>query len=108
MNQGTGRISAGGVDGNTFLAAGGADAQVIAKANLPLYNLTVTDPGHRHNIGSATSLAGPGPGSNPGSGSQITSGSATTGITVSSGGSGTALPTINPIQISGLTLIRAG
>lgn len=68
-------------------------ARTILKANLPSYNLTVTDPGHAHSIGfgfpqnfnngTSTSLAS--------FASGTTTGSSTTGISVNSGGSGTAM-----------------
>jgi hypothetical protein len=69
--------------------------QIIAKANLPNYNLTVTDPGHTHTYsnplnGGASSQTGGGNGGN----SQT--GSSTTGITVNTGGSGTALSVLPP------------
>lgn len=82
----------------TLLAVGGAMSRTIAQANLPSYNLTVTDPGHRHYDGddtlANTTAAGavhqePGAGT---AGSKRTS-TEVTGITVASGGSGTALDT---------------
>lgn len=112
LNQGTGRISASGVNGDTFLAAGGADTETILKANLPSYNLTVTDPGHTHTISpfNQPTQVGSGPaiGWYATGGGSVTTSNNTTGVTVSTGGSGTALETLPPVQIAGLTLIRAG
>ena len=90
--------------GTTYATLGasvGANSKAIAKANLPSYNLTVTDPGHIHSYddyyatssskktwdinktaSSVTSVSN--------TYTSRTSGSKTTGITVSSGGSGTA------------------
>ena len=90
--------------GTTYATLGasvGANSKTIAKANLPSYNLTVTDPGHTHTYtdyyatsssrntwdiaktsASVTSVSN--------TSTTRTSGSKTTGITVSSGGSGTA------------------
>ena len=90
--------------GTTYTTLGqsvGENTKTIAKANLPSYNLTVTDPGHTHTYtdyyatssskktwdinktaSSVTSVSN--------TYTSRTSGSKTTGITVSSGGSGTA------------------
>lgn len=100
-----------GADGTHALGTmGGALSRVIAKANLPSYALTVTDPGHVHGITdpghdhtkgatpSSTNTAGAAPGTMTGSntGTAVTGisvDSAVTGITVDSGGSGTPLDT---------------
>jgi hypothetical protein len=113
LNQGTGRLTSGGggVDGNTLFASGGTETQTIAKANIPNYNLTVTDTGHFHSLTQATPNAGTPSGTTIGTGISTGSGVNTTtnvtGITVGSGGSGTALPATPPAAICGLTLIRA-
>lgn len=94
--------------GTTLLAVGGAFSRTIAQANLPAYNLTVTDPGHRHDDGDDTLANSAAAGSakqEPGAGTAGSkrTGYATTGITVASGGSGTALDTtpkhiiLNPV-----------
>ena len=119
LNQTTGRITTAGsgVDGNTLLSAGGQENQTIAKANLPAYNLTVTENPHLHAlhgpnqpiVGGAQAFAAPPASWGAGQPTNIgNTDPATTGITVASGGSGTALTTMPPIAISGLTLIRAG
>jgi microcystin-dependent protein len=90
-----------GCNGNILGGAGcGQQAWAIGIANLPNYGLTVTDPGHSHSVqtvfatngasGSAVSVF-------TGAGTQT--GTSTTGITVSSGGSGTLQPTLPPVQI---------
>ncbi len=128
LNQGTGRISAS-VNGSVLFAAGGADTITISQANLPNVSLPVTDPGHAHAAACQDSAAGTQnspEGRYPGhqgsfssstnafssqadnfmSGDFIRNG--TTGITVGTGGSGNAVSSIPPVQISGITLIRAG
>jgi hypothetical protein len=118
LNQTTNRITTAGsgVDGNTLLSSGGGQNQTIAKANLPAYNLTVTDIGHQHNVhgaGNPGGTSGSGsvalvPFSSGGAQSYGSTDNATTGITVNTGGSGTALTTLPPVAIAGLTFIRAG
>ena len=111
LNQGTGRISASGVNGDVILSAGGADIEIIAKANLPNYNLNVTDPTHFHTLAQLTPQQGSGAplaAATGGGGGTGSTGAAATGITVGLGGGGTALPTMPPVQVAGLTLIRAG
>jgi len=69
-------------------------ARTITTANMPAHTHGVTDPGHTHQI--AFKIGGGGPGSyeelqnSPSTGS-YTSGSSTTGITINSAGSGTAM-----------------
>lgn len=83
--------------------AGGAESTTFAKANLPNVNFTVTDPGHTHgnslgasqiyvanDFEAALTVSG---GTR---GSRATLSSATTGITVSSGGSGTPISRVMP------------
>lgn len=115
FNSGTGRItsSQGGVDGNTVLAAGGSQTVTLSSAHLPNMNFPVTDPGHTHtqsnnaNFGTTTTAGGPahGGGANV---ATITINSATTGISVNSGGSGVPLAIMAPATIAGITMIRAG
>jgi microcystin-dependent protein len=89
----------GGVDGGTLGSAAGLQSRTIAQANLPNVNFTVTDPGHTHSYltGGATGATAGGvsvqvqPAANG-----TTTGSNTTGISVASGGSGTALATVQP------------
>lgn len=122
LNQGTNRISSasqrGGINGDALFSAGGADAITIGTTYLPSYNLPITEPnsglGHRHgsvfsfgsiftgilNTGGATFPQGP-------NATGGVTGYSTTGITVSSGGSGNNLPLMNPLTIHGMTLIRA-
>ena len=92
--------SAGSGCAATTVAVGcGGQNGVIAKVNLPLYNLTITDPGHTHT--GAPSFVPGGFNNTLGSfaiGPAISTGSSTTGITVSTGGSGTAFPVLSPIQ----------
>lgn len=98
------RIIIGAGSTYTLAATGGSTTSTIAQANLPSYNLTVTDPGHTHSI-----TGRPDDATSTGSwindveqttqGQQTAAdptGSNTTGITVASGGSGTALTVLNP------------
>ena len=113
LDGGTDRLTTAGsgVNGNTLLATGGAQNVLVLQANLPVVTLTtnIVDPGHNHPIGSSSSLSGPGSGTNPGTLTNVTSGNRTTGITASTplGGSATPLVTVPPVQVGGLTLIRA-
>lgn len=96
------------LDAETLLSVAGASTVTIAKANLPSYNLTVTDPGHRHYDGDdtgANSAASGAARQEPGAGTAGSKRTSTevTGITVASGGSGTALSVLNPvIYLNGL------
>ena len=98
--------------GSTYTAGstGGSSTKTIAKANLPSYNLTVTDPGHTHSYNDyyATSSSKKTWDINKTASSVTsvsntytsrTSGSKTTGITVSSGGSGTAMDIMPPYEV---------
>ena len=107
LNQGTGRLTA--INGNTLLANGGSET--ITQGNLPNASLPVTDPGHTHsvnNITTATGAAGSDfnvyifSAGNPGANTLA----ANTGVSVTTGGSGTAYAP--PGIVGGLTLIRAG
>jgi len=115
LNQGTGRITTAGsgVNGDVLLSGGGAQNQPILQANLPNISLPVTDPGHTHNPGTGSLFVVNNGGNNittAGSalGSSATTSKSNTGITVGTGGSGTALTTMPPVAIAGITLIRAG
>lgn len=98
-----------GIDGTTVGSSGGTQNLTILQANLPSYSLTVTDPGHSHNLQQLTQNAGSDNGifpkvlcdgtSTAPHGNQTTPVSATTGITVSSGGSGAVLASMNPAAV---------
>lgn len=100
-----------GVDGGTLGSAGSAQSKTIAQGNLPNVNFTVTDPGHLHlETGTIPSAAGNFNinGLSGGSVSNVGTGAAAgvnntvanvTGITVASGGSGTALAVVQPTII---------
>jgi microcystin-dependent protein len=91
-------ITSGATVGNR-----GEETHHLLKAELPAYNLTVTDPGHAHTVpqatggsaGSAYSLFG----ANIAATTQNT-GSATTGISVASGGSDTSHNNVQPTLIT--------
>lgn len=74
----------------------GSNTKQIEKGNIPNYNLTVTDPKHRHRtyIGTGTgsgNFVGVNANAVPTTGFNTNTEEASTGITVNSGGSGTAL-----------------
>lgn len=93
-------------DGTTAFATGGGQSVTFLQANLPSLNWPVTDPGHIHNLqagnfsciqifalGFTTSnFGGPQP-------NATTVQSATTGISVASGGSGTAVKIMQPTAV---------
>lgn len=116
LNQTTGRISASGVNGDVIFSAGGADTEVIGQPNLPNVSFTVTIPagqGSHSHVYVTFGAGGFGAQANaPGTSGSAASTQASTlpsmTGTAASGGSGTALPTMPPVQIAGLTLIRAG
>lgn len=86
----------------------GADAATVAQANLPNVNFTVTDPGHFHSF-SAASQQNPGQGAggpnNLSLNTSLSTNTVTTGITVASGGSGTALD-VKPKSIVKTKIIK--
>jgi hypothetical protein len=97
----SGSSGLGGAAGGTTAFTSVFTSRTIAQANLPNYNLTVADPGHTHTatfpMNGATSGSGNGSYPKTGSTSQVdtsgsfTTNSNTTGISVSSAGSGTAM-----------------
>lgn len=98
---------------NTLGATGGSRTVTLAQANLPAYNLTVTEPngglGHRHDDGDDTAANTAAAGTDrqePGAGTAGSkrTGYSTTGITVASGGSGTAFSIEQPAIVANLIL----
>ena len=86
--------------GNSYSVGqtGGSTSATLTQANLPNVNFTVTDPGHKHNVastGASSTLINASAGLTTGS-SSVTTDTATTGITVNSGGSATAVSTLPP------------
>lgn len=95
-------VTSGGGDTTTTPGATGGEANhTLTQAQLPSYQLPVTDPGHVH--GEVINFTGQtGGASMGGSGNQATgpnTNSATTGITVNSGGSGSAHNVMNPFML---------
>lgn len=122
LNQGTGRINSGsGVDGNSIYSAGGLDQVVLVTAQIPAHAHVGTtgseNADHTHNIalnltGGAGSFAsgGSGPAAINGLATFTTAGvnsnhqhNFTTGFT----GGDAAHTNMPPVQISGITMIRA-
>lgn len=120
LNQGSGRLSAGGLNGNTIFAGGGVDTKTLVQGNLPNVNFAVTDPGHVHtttNDGNklvGQNEAGAAAGASFSAmiqalaGTLVSTGSQVTGITVNSGGSSTPVSIVPPAYVGGITMIRAG
>lgn len=113
LDNGAGRLTSATMtpDGNTIGAVGGAQTEAIARANLPAVNWNVNDPGHLHSTVFQQILGLGGGGGNtavnfPGSAVTANTSTATTNITVSSGGSGTPLTTMPPAMVTGITFIK--
>lgn len=122
LNSGTGRITAGsgGLDGDTNLSGGGAQATTLSSANIP--PVPINDPTHQHFSVSGGAASGGIAGGNyiaavgatyvlqgttaAGPSAGLTS-LAATGITAGNG-SPTAFPAIPPGYVGGITMIRAG
>ena len=95
---------------DTLGKKGGSVNHTLTKAELPSYNLTVTDPGHVHKYASSNDAGGSIYGSSGQNGQNksynFSTNSVKTGITVSSGGSGTAINIMNPYLVCNY-IIRA-
>lgn len=124
LNQGTGRVTAAvsGVDGDTLKASGGSQASTIAQGYLPAINyslagiagtVNVLSPradilyqtGGYVTVKSDTSYT---VANNPAAGPVSSTGTFTPQGTIGPLGSGVAMPTMNPVTVAGITLIRAG
>lgn len=94
-------VAASGCNGNILGGAGcGLQAQTVNQANLPNVNFTVSDPGHFHSVQAAFALIGQnGSAVSSFTGAGVSTGTSQTGISVNSGGSGTLLPTLPPLQV---------
>jgi hypothetical protein len=95
--SGTGGITAGAVSFSSAFTN-----LTITKANLPNYNLTVTDPGHTHSYTTpnTTGRSGGGTATADAVTTTNTTNSNTTGISVNSGGSGTAISQFSVKNVS--------
>ncbi len=87
-------------DGITPMATGGSQSLTFLQANLPSINWSVTDPGHNHTYSIAVTSGNQKPaagGTAPFDTLNGTvTGTSTTGISVASGGSGTAMKILQP------------
>lgn len=116
INSGTGRLNAavGGLDGNTLLIGGGAEARGISLGNLPnlVLPVTISDPGHSHPMVAPTGNTTTGGGGFACGGPVAATATAAsgTGITATTAlaGSAVPLPIVAPAYVGGITLIRAG
>lgn len=90
-----------GIDGTTVGSVGGNQSKSVLQANLPNVNFTVSDPGHSHvtTFGSPITVSGSPQNTLVASASGTYTQTAFTGISVASGGSGTALQIMNPAAI---------
>jgi microcystin-dependent protein len=114
LNQGTGRMSAGGLNGNTNFALGGTDTVTLTSSQIPDHNHTLNDPGHNHLLRTAVTSNGPNTliaatqfssaSANPAGNTNTT----TTGITINpTTGGGGSHAIVQPTTICGITMIRA-
>lgn len=108
------RITSAGssINGQALNVGGGAQTVTLSQGNLPNVNFTVTDPGHTHGISQLSGAtwsqennltSGGGTGYFPRaviSGGANATNSSTTGITVASGGSGTAVNKMGPVLMA--------
>jgi hypothetical protein len=122
LNGGTGRITTAGsgIDGNTVFSAGGTQSLTIGQTNLPAVSptfsgspvgITVTSTRSDVLFGSSVSAASGGNftgGQLSANGALTATGSVTAVGSISQLGSGIALASMNPVTISGITMIRAG
>jgi hypothetical protein len=92
----------GGVTGGSVNFSSAFTNLTITKANLPNYNLTVTDPGHTHSYATPniTGRSGGGTSTADAVTTTNTTNSNTTGISVNSGGSGTAISQFSVKNVS--------
>jgi hypothetical protein len=89
-------------------ASGGGQTQVIQQAHFPNISLPVTDPGHIHSVNTTQGVPAAGTNnmpipSGPGQSNGIVN-PAFTGISVSTGGSGTPLPIVPPALVTNYIL----
>ena len=99
----------GGVNGTALGSTGGIQAASISQANLPVLTFSLSDSGHTHNYSIPTTsvIGGGGATSFYATLAGSTTGASSTGVTMSSGGSGTAPATMQPALITGY-IIYAG
>jgi microcystin-dependent protein len=105
LDGGSGRVTTAGsgIDGTTINSGGGAQNYIIAKTNIPNYNITIT---YGINVTLSGSVSTSGFGVFVNGVQANTGGNSTTTTTVASGGSGTPLVTMPPTLVSGLTFIK--
>lgn len=118
LDDGSGRVTTtgSGIDGSTRFSAGGNQSSTLAAANVPQLAVTVTDPGHSHDVKYTpyymTSGGVPVVGIISSAGTTTGSLGAlnhTTGIsaTANTSSANTPVTIMPPAQISGICMIRA-
>lgn len=108
---GAGRLTFAGsnITGTLLGATGGAQNQTISTAQMPAHSHTLTDPGHIHTFQYRQDAAGGGAGGvviNPVGNATTSVASHTTGITLGTTGGTSALITVPPAMIFGVTFIK--
>ncbi len=110
---GAGRLTFAGsnITGTLLGATGGAQNQTISTAQMPAHTHTLTDPGHRHTLSYNIDASGGGGGGvvvapTPNLSTTSSIGTTITGITMATTGGTTALITVPPAMVFGVTFIK--
>ncbi len=113
LNQGSGVLGGGGIDGNTILATGGVNTVSVGQTNLPALNLPLSA---SFSSGTVSPVVYSPSGSSPltlQTGANVSIFTVTASVTgtvsgtAATGGSGTALATVPPGYVGGITMIWA-
>lgn len=112
LNQGQARITTAvsGVDGDTNLSAGGAQSVTIGASNVPALSVTIVDPGHVHQAKqtlAGTAAGGANPVSQATGLTDTTSAVTNITATANDGSPNSALGSMPPVCIAGITMIRS-
>jgi microcystin-dependent protein len=102
-------VSGCGINGQTIGASLDQETHTLTTPEIPSHNHGVTDPGHTHpnSVPVAISQANAPPGGFGYNGFTSTP-SATTGISIQNTGGGAAHNNVQPSQVTGIMVIRAG
>jgi microcystin-dependent protein len=113
LNQGTGRMGAGGVNGNVLFASGAADTWTITTSNVPALAFAGTAQNWNTNslrVVSNLTFSGVQPGGTDMAltDTSVANVTVTPAGTVNNGSPNSAISTTQPSAIGGITMIRAG